>query len=716
MTIGTPRTITAQAQSAPTLADRAARFLIRRRRHVMLAWLIAIMIAVPLAVTVKGALSGAGWNAEGSQSAQVDTELRRVFPSVGADDAIVVVQAATPAITRADAQTLVRSLAGQPEAAQITDPYTVPASTGLVSSDRRTVMIPVRLAASQDAQLVKQAGAVSAAVARASLPGGGKAYVTGQWPMWADFNQSNDKAMLSAELLSGIPTMILLVIVFGSLIAAGLPMLLAMGGIALGYAGLHLLTGATPLSVWSMNFSMMMGMAVGIDYSLFILTRYRAERAAGREMHAALATTLATSGKAVFLSATTVVLALAAIFLLPVMVFRSMALGMLLSVAVVATAALTLLPAILAGLGDRVLRGRGNTNRRSQALWTRWAGAVVRRPVRGLLAGLVLLLALAAPVLGVRLGMPGPHVVDTGYSSRDGYDVMERAFGPGTGASVYIIAPSTEADALARTAATYPDVAGAAPIAESASTGSSVIRVTPTSAIDDPRTASLVAGLRQSVHQQYPSALIGGPAAQNYDMTQALAASAPWIIALVLGASLLLMLIVFRSIAIAAVSLLMNLLTLGAAFGIAALVFQHGIGASIIGIDPQGLIDAWAPVFFFALLFGLSMDYQLFLLAAIRERYEVTGDTKRAVREAIAATGRPITNAAIIMVIVFLAFGVTGPIPPTELGITMAIGVILDATIVRMLAVPATLVLLGRRNWWIPRWLDRILPSFTFRH
>ncbi|MGW0823140.1 MMPL family transporter [Streptomyces sp. NPDC002845] len=252
--------------------------------------------------------------------------------------------------------------------------------------------------------------------------------------------------------------------------------------------------------------------------------------------------------------------------------------------------------------------------------------------------------------------------------------------------------------------------------AEAADSGRTVVRITPTTAIDDNRTSDLVADLRDDLDEDAPEALVGGPAAQNHDMTEALAASAPGIIALVLVMSLLMMLIVFRSVVIALVSVVMNLLTVGAAFGIASIIFQHGVGASLIGIESQGFINAWAPVFFFAILFGLSMDYQLFLLASIREKYELTGDTRTAVRDGIAATGRPITNAAVIMVIVFVAFGVTGPIPPTELGITLAIAVILDATIVRMLIVPASLAIFGKANWWMPRWLDKALPAFTFRH
>jgi putative drug exporter of the RND superfamily len=236
------------------------------------------------------------------------------------------------------------------------------------------------------------------------------------------------------------------------------------------------------------------------------------------------------------------------------------------------------------------------------------------------------------------------------------------------------------------------------------------------SAVDDAATARLVADLREAVAPVAPDALVGGPAAQNHDLTEVLTGKAPLAIAIILVVAFVLLLVVFRSLTVAVFSVALNLLTVGAAFGFATLVFQHGFGAGLIGIESQGFVDAWAPLFFFALLFGLSMDYQLFLLAAIRERYEATGDTATAVREGIARTGRPITNAALIMIVVFVAFGVTGPIPPTELGITLALAVLLDATVVRVLVVPATMALLGDRNWYLPRWLDRALPKVTFTH
>jgi putative drug exporter of the RND superfamily len=265
-------------------------------------------------------------------------------------------------------------------------------------------------------------------------------------------------------------------------------------------------------------------------------------------------------------------------------------------------------------------------------------------------------------------------------------------------------------------AAADPGVVAASVVTEPAASGRTVVRITPATSVDDQATSSLVARLRDRLHAQVPAARLGGPGTQNTDLTNALTGTAPKAIAAIMTIAFLLLLVVFRSILIAVTSIVFNLIGVAASFGFATLVFQYGHGASLLGIEHQGFVDAWAPLFFFALLFGLSMDYQLFLLAAIKERRDATGDARLAVEEGIARTGRPITNAALIMIVVFVAFGVTGPIPPTELGITLALAVLLDATIIRMMLVPSLLGMLGERAWQIPAWLDRRLPRITFNH
>jgi RND superfamily putative drug exporter len=703
---------------AEGLLARVGRASARRPKRTLLAWAVVVLVAAPLAATLSGALSGAGWEAQGSTAQEVRDELRRDFPSLGAEAAVVVYRQTRPVAERpAGLRSLLDALAAAPAARSVIDPLAQPAEAGLISPDGRSVLVPVGLDADDDAELPEAAGALMEAVDALQLPAGASADATGEWAVWHDFNASNERALHKAELLSGLPTMILLFVAFGSAIAAGLPLVLAIAGIAVGFALLHLATGVTPMSVWAMNFSMMIGLAVGIDYSLFIVSRYREEREDGRDALDAVAATMATSGKAVFLSALTVVLSLAAIFLVPVMVFRAMALGMILSVVATAAASLTLLPAVLVALGDRVLvaRGHDDPDRAAEGRWARWTAIAMRRPGVTLAAGIALLLLLAGPALGMRLGMPAAGVVDRGEQSRDGYDTVVAEFGAGAPAPLFVTVPADAAERVVAIAGADDGVVAASVVAEPAASGRTVVRVTPATAVDSEETSQLVHRLRDAL-ADVPGARLGGPGSQNTDLTEALTGTAPYAIGLIMAVAFVLLLAVFRSTLIAVSSIVFNLIGVAASFGFATLVFQHGRGASLLGIEHQGFVDAWAPLFFFALLFGLSMDYQLFLLAAIKERRDATGDSVLAVREGIARTGRPITNAALIMIVVFVAFGVTGPIPPTELGVTLALAVLLDATVIRMMLVPSLLGMLGDRAWHLPTWLDRRLPHISFDH
>jgi RND superfamily putative drug exporter len=689
-----------------------------RRRFVIAAWIVLVAIAAPLALSLTGALSGAGWEAQGSTATRVRDELRSDFAALGTEAAMVVYRQDAPLSgDTTGLDRLVAELQAAPGAKSVMDPTKLPPEAGLFSPDGHTVLIPVDLRAAEDADRPESAAALMAYVQGLRFDTGTRAEVTGEWPVWADFNRANEEALHKAELLSGLPSVVLLVLAFGTLVAAGIPLILALAGIAVGFAALHLVSALTPMSVWSMNFSMMIGLAVGIDYSLFIISRYREERAGGLATMDALATTLRTAGKAVFLSALTVVISLGAIFLVPVMVFRSMALGMILSVVAVAAASLTLLPALLAVLGDRVLvkKNHEDPDVHAETRWARITNAVVGRPKLSLVAGLVILLLFAAPALGMRLGMPGGEVVDKGNTSRDGYDMVAQSFGSGATAPVYVTVDASHAQQVVELAKDVDGVVDARVVAPPAASGRVVVRVTGDSDVAKAETMDRVGELRARIQGPVDGALVGGPAAGNYDLTKVLTSRAPVAIALILLVAFGLLLLVFRSLVIALTSVATTLLTVAASFGFATLVFQHGVGASLLGIESQGFIDAWAPLFFFAILFGIAMDYQLFLLAAVRERYELHGDTTAAVRDGMAITGRPITNAALIMIVVFLAFGVTGPIPPTELGITLALAVALFATVVRVLVIPATMTLLGRHNWYLPKVLER-LPKVSFTH
>ena len=701
------------------LFSRLAASMARHHRVVIVVWLLVTLAAAPLALTLTRSLSGAGWDAKGSTAEKVRLELRQAFPALGAENPVVVFHQSTPiAKDPSGVTTLVDELRKGPRVLSVVNPLQMPPEAGMVSRDGLTALIPVEQKVGVDADRPVAAGELGGYVRSLAGRADSTANVTGEWPVWSDFNKMNEEALHKAELLSGLPTLIMLFVAFGAMLAAGIPLLLAISGIATGFATLHVVSWVTPVSVWSMNFSMMIGLAVGIDYSLFIVSRYREERLEGKDPIAAIENTMSTSGKAVFLSALTVVLSLSAVFLVPVMVFQTMALGMIISVIAVALAALTLLPAVLIAMGDKVLvsRGKKDPDIEAESRWVKWTGVALRRPGMVLAIGLVGLGVLIVPSFGMKLGMPGAGVVDTGRTSRDGYDRLVEGFGPGAAAPAFVTVDAKDAQTVIATATAVPDVVDARIVTQSATTGRVVVRVIPGTAIDNPATSDMVDHLRGRLVSAVPNAQVGGPAAQNHDLTSVLTGRAPYAIGLILIVAFLLLLVVFRSIVIATFSILMNLVTVGAAFGFATIVFQHGVASSLIGFHSQGFVDAWAPLFFFALLFGLSMDYQLFLLAAIKERYRATGDTRRAIGEGIGRTGRPITNAAVIMIIVFIAFGVTGPIPPTELGLTLAMAVLLDATVVRVMLVPATMALLGERNWYAPKWLLKILPHVNFNH
>jgi len=692
---------------------------VAKKKTVMLLWAILTVAAAPLAISLTSALSGAGWDAQGSEAQIVRNELRTQFPQVGAEAAMIVVQQDQSVQTSPQAvQTLATGASTAPGSAGAMNPLEMPKESGLISMDGKTIIIPVMLEGTEDADLPISAGHLMEWLDEQQLPEGTVANATGEWAMWEDFNKENEKALHKAELLSGLPTLILLFIAFGSAIAAGVPLILAIAGIAVGFAVINLASAITPLSVWSMNFSMMIGLAVGIDYSLFIVSRYREEREEGKVMPEAMAGALETAGKAVFLSALTVVLSLAALFFVPIMVFRAMAFGMIVSVIAVAAASLTLLPAVLAGLGDKVLvnRAKEDPDRAAEGRWARWTSKALWKPRRTLIVGLVLMLALAAPALSMRLGMPDATVVDKGAQSRDGNDAVVSAFGPGAVAPFYITTPEADAQKIVDVVASDRNTMMVAPMGVKSAEGRTVVRAFAKTGGSSEETQDMTGRLRTAVQKVSPSTLVGGPGTQNHDLTDALISSAPLAVGLIMLVAFLLLLVVFRSLTIAVASIVLNLISVASSFGFATLVFQHGFGASLIGIEHQGFINAWAPLFFFALLFGLSMDYQLFLLASIKEHHEKSGDTQIAVREGIARTGRPITNAALIMIVVFIAFGVTGPIPPTELGITLAVAVLLDATVIRMMLVPALLGLLDKKAWYIPKWMAKVLPEISFTH
>jgi RND superfamily putative drug exporter len=664
------------------------------RRQVAVIWCGLVLTLGALAPFADRALSGAGWEAQHSQSVAARHALDAHFGGRGSYALSVVVagERIDPALQR------VRELLRR-------DPAVAGVLAPTVSQDRRTAIV-VGLAGAPPAGMVEAAGRLEGPLKRLSEPGRA-VRLTGAAARWSDFNEANKAAMLKSEALSWPLTLALLFLAFGTLIAAGLPVVLTMAGL-MGAGGLLFIAGQfLDVSIWAMNFAMMFAIALGIDYALFLVVRFRSALAAGLSPREATVTTRATAGYAVLVSGLTVVAALLALMLVPVPAFRTVPVGIGLAVLMVLAATLTLLPAALAGLGHRInggrLRLRSGVDHRS-GRFAAWGARLWARPLPYGAAAVAILLVLAAPALGLRTGMPGATAVPPDADSRQGQQLVERAFGKGAPDALQIVVAGHD---LAQARATLDREAGIARVAPAERSGSQALLT----AVPVPGT---VQPTIDRLRRELPAGtLVGGPAAETHDLEDALASRLPVVVGLVLGLGFVLLVALLRAPLAAAAAVVLNLLATAAAFGVARLIFQEGALERLLGFESQGFVDAWAPIFFFALVFALSMDYTVFLLSTVREVYERTGDARQAVTEGLAGTGRVINAAAAVMVVVFMTFALAGPIAPKEMGVILAVAVLLDATLIRLLLQPVILRLLGPRAWWMPAWLDRVMPRLA---
>ncbi|HEU5064877.1 MAG TPA: MMPL family transporter, partial [Gaiellaceae bacterium] len=540
--------------------------------------------------------------------------------------------------------------------------------------------------------------------------------LTGASGMWSDFNSANRSAMLKSELYSWPVTLAILVLAFGSLVAAGLPLLLTIVGLIASAGLLALLTNGFEISIWAMNFALMFALALGIDYALFVVHRFRgAYFGSGLPTREAVAVTMDTAGKAVLFSGLTVLVSLSAVMLVPSPAFRSMALGIMLSVVFVLAATLTLLPAVLVKLGPKVdalaLRWVHSGEHRSTR-FARWGERLWRHPhVFGPAATLILVL-LTLPVLGLKTGMPSIKVVPADDGSRVGYAQVQQAFGDGAPGALQIVSPRPVADAVTAVAGRDSGISRVAP-PQPGENELTLIQAIPTTDPSSKETGRTIDRLRSALPT---TALVGGSAAENHDLEAALARKTPLVIGVVLALGFLLLLVALQAPLIAALGVATNLLATGAAFGIGRLIFQNGHGSGLLGFESQGFMDAWAPVFFFAMIFAISMDYTVFLLSSAKEHWDRSHDPHEAAVGGIAHSGRVIFAAAAVMVAVFFTFALSGPLPPKEMGVILGIAVLLDAMLVRLVLIPTLLRVFGRYAWALPRWLNRVLPDVRFGH
>jgi uncharacterized membrane protein YdfJ with MMPL/SSD domain len=697
------------------------------------AWIVLIVMAV-VAIGAFLSLTTEGNPTNDPQSQRAEDVLGASFPpTVGAAMTdIVVVRSNRYRVHTPRFDAVVRSLGREIRSAGGVDAvrtYLRTPDQTLVSRDRRAAM--VQFADASDSGIDH----IVAVVHRADEQPGFDAAVTGQKTIDRDFNELSESDLQKGELRIGLPAaLIILLLVFGSVVAGLMPLMITLPSIVVALGLVALLAQAFSLSIFVVNMLTGMGLALGIDYALFVVSRFREERGRGREQMDAIAATASTANRAVVFSGTTFVIAMFGMLIVPNSIMRSLAVGAIVVGAVSVIASATLLPALLGLIGDGVDRWRipffGRRSLEQSNPEGRFWGAIVRgvlrRPGLWLALAVALLLVAASPVLGMHVGTSGVTALPDRFESRQGYAALQRDFPGATTSPVEVVVADAATEPESRTAlarlraelASDPRF-GRGDIGRSRDGGVAVLVVPVRGDPSGDDAVSAVRDLRSHVvprtfDRTDAEVLVGGTTSENIDYFDSVIGPAPWVIALVLGLTLLFLTVVFRSLVVAATSVLLNLLSVGAAYGLLVLVFQEGFAAGLFGFDQVDTIEAWVPLFLFSVLFGLSMDYQVFLLSRIKERYDelraraAPGDedqTTQAVVFGVASTARIITGAALIIVAVFAGFASGELIMFQQMGFGIAVALLIDATVIRSVVLPATMHLLGRWNWYLPRWL-----------
>ncbi|MDQ1386202.1 MAG: putative drug exporter of the superfamily [Actinomycetota bacterium] len=703
---------------------RLGRFAVRRRRLVLAAWLLALALLVVGGQVAGGTLRD-DIKVPGSGSQQAQDVLTAKFPSQAGSSAQVAVHARTGTLTAgrnaaalASALTAIKSL-----------PHVVGASDALSTKSAPGTIALVNVTYDQT---TKQLGnraftALEAATAPATRAGLQVEY-GGDLP-----SSAVGASLPSTEVIGIIAAMLILLLAFGSVIAMGLPIGTALVGLGAGILSITILSAFVTIPTVATTVAAMIGLGVGIDYSLFVITRHREGLHRGYTVEDAGGRAVATAGQAVLIAGGTVVIAICGLAVAGVAAITFMGIGAAIVVAVMVIAALTLLPSMLGFAGHNIDRfgipgmkpkhesGAYDEHGKLHG-WGRWGHHVAAHPWPYLVGSLAVVLTLTFPMVSLRLGQPDASNDPTSSTLRRSYDLLAQGFGPGfngpltvavdlsavTGNKHTVVADITKAVAAA------PGVDAVRPAIVNPAGDAAVIQVLPTSEPQAAATQQLVSRLRSQVLPQTAATgahtYIGGSTASNIDLSHRVSSRLLLFIATVIALSFMLLMCVFRSVLVPLKAALMNLLSIGAAYGVIVAIFQKGWGASLVGVHASLPIVSFIPMFMFAVLFGLSMDYEVFLLSRIREAYLATHDNTESVVVGIATTARVITSAALVMISVFLAF-VLGDNPTIKMmGIGLATAVFIDATVVRVVLVPAVMRLMGDASWWLPRGLDRLLP------
>jgi RND superfamily putative drug exporter len=691
------------------------RFCYRRRRLVLTVWVVALLVLLVVGFGFKAPADN-NFTGGTSESAKAQSLIKEHFPERQGSSLVLAIEAPAglddPAVRqRVDA--MVATLEHAPHITSVRSPYAGPGqisktgTEGFATTQSEENPMPT----GEVKRLISQADAASGSGVTFAL--GGADVVTAETPYGG-----------KSDAIGGLAAMLVILIAFGSLLAMGLTMLAALFGIGSGLALIFLLGWVFPAPSFSPLVATLLGLGVGIDYALFIVTRYREGLADGDDPEQAVVVAIARAGRSVLFAGATVVIAMLGLFVVQQRLLNATAVAASVTVLMTMISAVTLLPVLLGFAGHGIDRFKlpylGRTGAHSP-MAERWARVIQRRPVTGLVTGATVMILLALPALAMRLSFEDNSTEPHGTSGYKAHQILAQGFGPGFDAPFVLVIelPTPESAAavpkLVEAVASTPGVAATVPPERSADGAADLFIAYPSTAHQDPATPKLLDKLRGEVIPQAIAGTdlvvhVGGPTAGDTDFASEVSARLPWLIGAVIGLALILLVFLVRSVAIAIKAALMTLLSVGAAFGVLVMIVQWGWFNSLLGFPTTAPVTAWVPLFIFPILFGLSTDYEVFLVSRIREEYDGGLDTREAVARGLGRTARVITAAAAIMVTVFLSVLATPDIAVKEFGLGLAVAVFLDATVVRMVLVPAIMELLGKVNWWLPRWLDRVLP------
>lgn len=705
-------------------------FSVRHRRSVLVVWLL-VAAGIFILGRVSGGESVDDFSVPGVESQAAADLLEERFPERAGATAMVVFEMAEGSVADAsNAGTVARTveaIAEMDHVLGITDPLGASSAMPRSVSQDGTVAVAAVQFDSEASALGHDV--LDDLVATASDAGteGVQVEVGGELP-----TVLKERHTGKSEAIGMVAAVVILLITFTSFVAMGTTLVTAVVGLVVGLSLVGVLGAFVDIPSVATRLGTMIGLGVGIDYALFVVSRARENLEAGMSVEEGVGRTSATAGQAVAFAGGTVVVAILGLQAAGIPFVAALGWSAALVVAVAVLVALTLLPALLGFAGPRILgrlfrkgtddepsrAGRTHTSR-----WARWSAHVVRHPWRYLLSGTLVLVVLAVPMFSLRLGQADAGNDPTDTTPRRAYDIVAGAFGAGFNGPLRLVIdledsgadPESLAADLTRSLAAEPGVEAVTPPETNPARDTIVLTVIPNTKPQAEETTDLVHHLRNEVLPELTAdsgarVLVGGPTAAFIDQADRITERLPWFIAAVVLVSFVLLTLVFRSLLVPLKAALLNLLAIGAAYGVVVAVFQWGWGASLVGVGESLPIASFVPMMMFAILFGLSMDYEVFILSRIREEHSRTGDSPRSIVDGLASTARVVSAAALIMVSVFLGF-VTGSDPIVKMmGIGLAAAVALDATIVRMVLVPATMALMGEANWWLPRWLDRILP------